>query len=47
MGSLKPKILVKSYYLRGRIRSVLHNDTTKLSRATKFMVNPWNIISVV
>ncbi|KAF2110210.1 G protein-coupled glucose receptor regulating Gpa2-domain-containing protein [Lophiotrema nucula] len=26
------------FHLRGRIRSILHNDTTKLSRATKFMV---------
>ncbi|KAF2741406.1 hypothetical protein EJ04DRAFT_3420 [Polyplosphaeria fusca] len=25
-------------HLRGRIRSIMHNDTTKLSRATKFMV---------
>lgn len=26
------------FHLRGRIRSILNNDTTKLNRATKFMV---------
>lgn len=26
------------FHLRGRIRSVMHNDTSKLTRATKFMI---------